>query len=415
MHTIVFYRYGSICEPDILDSFQKIGLTVLEEKTEITQKQLSNVQRVQNVEALLKEHHPLFVFSVNFYPVIAEICKIYQTLYLCWTVDSPVPELFSSSIRCETNRVFLFDRGQYAQFHEFNPEHIYHLPLASATDRFRKVIDSITPSDRKNYSHDIAFVGSLYSEKNPLGKLKNLSQHTKGYIEALEQSTLKLAGCNLLEDTLIPSVIQDIKNNASDFYQLKDAVTSYDSYIVAHSYIGMDLAVKERIMTLNNLSQHFKVDLYTLSDPSPLQNVLLPKNTSPNNMANSKEALVHKGLTLHKGASSLVEMPKIFHLSKVNLNMTVKPIKEGLPLRIFDIMGCGGFCMTNFQPEIPEYFEIGTDLETYTCQEELLEKCAFYLEHEDLRQQVALNGYEKVCEQHTYFSRIKKMLSLISG
>ena len=393
MHTIVFYRYGSICEPDILDSFQKIGLTVLEETTEITHKQLSNAQRVQNVEALLKEHHPLFVFSVNFYPVIAEICKIYQTLYLCWTVDSPVPELFSSSIRHETNRIFLFDHGQYAQFNKYNPEHIYHLPLASATDRFRKVIDSITTSDRMNYSHDISFVGSLYSEKNPLEKLNTLSQHTKGFIEALEQSAMKLSGCNLLEDALDPSIIQDIKNNASDFYQLKDAVTPYEPYIVAHSYIGMDLAMKERILTLNNLSAYFNVDLYTLSDPSPLQN----------------------GITIHKGASSLIEMPKIFHLSKVNLNMTVKPIKEGLPLRIFDILGCGGFCMTNFQPEIPEYFEIGTDLETYTCQEELIDKCAFYLEHEDLRQQIALNGYEKVCEQHTYFSRIKKMLNLISG
>ena len=46
---------------------------------------------------------------------------------------------------------------------------------------------------------------------------------------------------------------------------------------------------------------------------------------------------------------------------KIYLNMTIKPIQTGLPLRIFDIMGCGGFLMTNYQAELPEYFEIGTD------------------------------------------------------
>lgn len=50
--------------------------------------------------------------------------------------------------------------------------------------------------------------------------------------------------------------------------------------------------------------------------------------------------------------------------------MTSKPIRTGLPLRIWDILGAGGFVLTNYQTEIPEYFEIGKDLETYTCEED---------------------------------------------
>ena len=95
---ILLYRYGSICEPDVIAAFRNLGLEVLEEKTEITSKNLSSADRIQLVEPILREQHPLFVFSINFYPAIAEICSIYKTLYLCWTVDSPVPELFADCL-----------------------------------------------------------------------------------------------------------------------------------------------------------------------------------------------------------------------------------------------------------------------------------------------------------------------------
>ena len=126
-------------------------------------------------------------------------------------------------------------------------------------------------------------------------------------------------------------------------------------------------------------------------------------------------ASVHKpviceNLHVHGGVASLTEMPKLFHLSKINLNMTIKPIQEGLPLRIFDILGCGGFCMTNYQPELSELFEIGRDLEAYASLEELVDKCSYYLQHEEVRQKIAQNGYKKVCERHTYLHRIKEML-----
>lgn len=386
---VLIYRYGSICEPDIIDSFQKIGLNVIQETTEITRKSISNADRVQILENHFRTEQILFVFSINFYPALAEICAVYKVMYFCWTVDSPVPELFSSSIKRDTNRIFLFDRAQYERFHPYNETGIYHLPLASATQRFDRVIESITAKDTAAFSGDIAFVGSLYHEKNPLAKVRGLSDYAKGYLKALEESALKIYGYNFLEESLSPQIVTELKQKAADFYKPGDSIAPTDTYIAAHSYVGMDLAEEERVRTLNTLAQYFSVDLYTLSDTSRLQNV-----------------------NVHGGVSSLTEMPKIFHLSKINLNMTVRPIAEGLPLRIFDILGCGGFCMTNYQAELPDYFEIGTDLEAYSSMEELVDKCAYYLEHEEERRQIAQNGYRKVCENHTYFHRIKDMIAL---
>ena len=95
--------------------------------------------------------------------------------------------------------------------------------------------------------------------------------------------------------------------------------------------------------------------------------------------------------------------------------MTLKSIQSGLPLRIFDIMGCGGFLMTNYQTELTDHFEIGRDLETYSSIDELVDKCAFYLEHDDIRREIARNGYEKIKQQHTYPHRMAEMLRNVTS
>lgn len=388
--TILFYRYGSICEPAILNAFRSLNIVVVEETAEITNKKLLPSQCIELMNRSIQNHHPAFVFSINFYPALAEICHIHRVLYLCWTVDAPVPELFSKSILYDTNRIFLFDRAQYEYFHTYNPNCIHYLPLASWVEEFDAVNASISPRDKERFSHNISFVGSLYSEKNPLRKL-TLDDYSQGYINGTIDAALEIYGYNFVEDIVTDRLVDSIRSADPNFYAARHLITNPDKYIVAHSYIGMQAAETERIRTLNELAKHFSVDLYTLSDTTPL-----------------------KDINVHGGIQTLTEMPKAFRLSKINLNMTIKPIQTGLPLRIFDICGCGGFLMTNYQAELPDYFEIGTDIVAYSSMDELVDKCAYYLNHEEERRQIAQNGYQKVKSLHTYQNRILQMLRTIT-
>ena len=103
-------------------------------------------------------------------------------------------------------------------------------------------------------------------------------------------------------------------------------------------------------------------------------------------------------------------MPQIIKCSKINLNMTNRPIKTGLPLRIFDLMACGGFVLSNYQSEIPEIFVPDKDIVLYDSIPDMLAKIDYYLAHDDERKQIAKNGYEKVKEYHSYDVRIVTML-----
>jgi spore maturation protein CgeB len=51
-------------------------------------------------------------------------------------------------------------------------------------------------------------------------------------------------------------------------------------------------------------------------------------------------------------------LPKAYNLSRINLSTGLHSISSGVPLRVFDIMGAGGFIITNYQPEIPELFDV---------------------------------------------------------
>ncbi len=390
---ILFYRYNSICEPDVITAFQKLGITVIEEKTQMTEKKTTAAQTVEKVSRLLMQHRFLFVFSVNFFPALSEVCEIAQVPYVSWTVDVPVLELFSPSLKNKCNRVFMFDRAQYLYFKDRNPEGIFHLPLATNTQRWDKLINGAAPSALKGFASDISFVGSLYSEKNDYKKIKGLSEYTKGYIQGLVEAQLKVYGVNFIEVMLKDDIIREMEQLVPELSQtLFEGNAAARRYYIANDLIGSELAETERVRLLNALAEYYDVDLYTLSDTAKLTKV-----------------------HTHSGVNTLTEMPLVFHESRINLNITMRSIATGLSLRLFDVCGCGGFLLTNWQDELPELYEPGIQAEYFGSQEELIDKAGYYLEHDDERATIAMRGYERTRADHTYDKRIAEMIRIVSG
>lgn len=102
-------------------------------------------------------------------------------------------------------------------------------------------------------------------------------------------------------------------------------------------------------------------------------------------------------------------MPLAFSQSKINLNISLKTIRTGIPLRVIDVLGCGGFVLSNYQEELFEYFNVGEELVVYENIEDLFYKAKYYLEHEDERKQIALAGFERVKRDFTFWERLEKM------
>lgn len=82
--------------------------------------------------------------------------------------------------------------------------------------------------------------------------------------------------------------------------------------------------------------------------------------------------------------------------------------------RTFEIPGCGGFLLAERTDEHLSLFEEDKEAAFFSSNEELLEKCRYYLSHEDERKAIAHAGHKR-CESSGYSNEevIKKMLDIV--
>lgn len=74
----------------MINSLQSLGHTIKTIDTEITWKNVPARKVVEIVSDILLQESFDGLISVNYYPVLSEICRIFKLRYLSWTVDSPV-------------------------------------------------------------------------------------------------------------------------------------------------------------------------------------------------------------------------------------------------------------------------------------------------------------------------------------
>ncbi len=384
---IVFCRWTSICEEGITNAIKRLGFDLVlfdrffdsvDYDTEYLKALAEVLQQNRDTDAVL---------TVNFQPIVARCCKVMKVPYLSWTVDCPSFQLYSETVAYPTNRIFLFDRMQWQKFAPLNPDCIFHLPLGADVPTWDAV--KVTAAEHRTYDCDVSFVGSLYSEKCRYNEIeKDLPDRMRGFVDGLIAAQQNVYGYNFLEDAITDEWAAEFKKYA-DWVPLADDYTEDVKAIVADTYLGYKCTEQERINTFNAIAERFRMDLWTLSDTGKLPKV---KNRG--------------------GADSTRMMPQIIKCSKININMTNRPIKTGLPLRIFDLLGAGGFVISNYQEEIPELFEPDREIVMFESIPDLLEKIDYYLRHDDERREIAKRGHDKVAECYSYDVRIKQMLAM---
>ena len=382
---ILICRFKGLGEKGIINSLKRLGFSVFEYDRKCDNYD-TDIKYLEGLAAAIDRYKPDKVFSINYFPIVSKVCRIYGLLYYSWVYDCPELHLYSKSITNKINRIFVFDKVMYERLRKRSPYNIFYLPLA--TEPVEDFASWISDDDKKKYSHDVTFIGSLYNEKKrQYHQLESLPDYERGYIEGMVQAQVNVLGYNFVADSLSDSIVKNLREQLG--YKPIDDYEIEDREIIADHYIGMYASSIERIKTLQKVADVHILSIYTDSDISMLKNV------------------ENCGI-----ADSVTMTPKIYHLSKINLNVTMKPIQSGVPLRVFDVLGVGGFLITNYQPEIMEYFEDGKDLVVYNSINDLQEKIIYYLDHEEERKIIAQNGYDKVRSNFTYDNLLRLMFEL---
>ena len=85
-------------------------------------------------------------------------------------------------------------------------------------------------------------------------------------------------------------------------------------------------------------------------------------------------------------------------------------------LRSFEIPMCGGLQITSYNNEIASYFEDGKEIILYRTDEELIDKCHYYLDNKHNKEILKMKkaAYERAKNEHTWYNRFQRVLKEIN-
>lgn len=383
---ILFFDSPAFAKQDMLDAFEEhqIHCDLFFHET---YKDRQNAEFESTFDHVFEQYAYDFVFSFNYLPLLSRCCQKHQTKYVSYVYDNPLVALYSCTLINPCNYVFLFDKETYYTFKNAGISTVYYLPLAANTKRLSSMVcpDALLHM----LSSDVSFVGSLYNEEhNFFERLNGISDYTRGYLDAIMTAQQKIYGCFFLEELLTADIIKDLQK-ACPYQPMADGTES-DAYVYANYFLCRKITSSERLTLLKKASEQFSLKLYTHHAPKELPHA---QYVGPIDYYDT--------------------MPYVFKNSRINLNITLKSIHSGIPLRCMDIMGSGGFLLTNYQSDFLDFFIPGEDFCYYESEDDFLQKIRYYLSHESERRQIAENSYGKMSASHTFSHRVDTILSIL--
>lgn len=338
----------------------------------------------------VQDTDPDFVMSFNYFPVVSGICNLLGTKYAAWVYDSPAIKLFSYTLINPCNYVFVFDSQMYEMFASQDIKTVYYLPMAAAVDRYDSMV--LSDAERSKWGGKISFVGQMYTEDhNFYERMKDkLSDYTKGYLDGIMRSQMEINGLNFIENVIPGDVMKEMVD-ALGAKPAAGGVETYE-YIYSNYVIDRKITSLERTEIISMIGEKYPVNLYTMDSHF----------SSP-------------GVDNRGQIDYYNHMPYVFKASDINLNITLRSIQRGIPLRAMDVMGCGGFLLTNYQEDMLRFFEPGRDFVYYDSRQDLMDKIEYYLTHEDERKEIARNGHDRIMDGHTYEQRLEEIISIVTG
>lgn len=328
------------------------------------------------------------IISTIFFQIVAAYSNQLGIKYAVYGMDSPhyaawVPDY----PQLDNVYLFHFDKKEIEKFQEAGYHNVYYMPLAAGitwADTIR-----VTDADKQKFASDISFVGGLYGQ-NPYDKyLDKIPQEVQGYLmQLIEESAFLWDGEERLLQKIPMELVSACQQSAPGLGN--HGFLMPDNYYFKQWVVARKLTNIERSLLFSLVAEQYDFRLYTR------ENEEVPE-------------IIRK----FPPVNAMQEQLKVFANSKINLNLTLRSIESGVPLRIFDIMSMHGMAMTDYRPDAEELFKEDEEIVMFRSPEEMLDKIDFYLQHETAREKIGEKAYRKVKDCYSYERQLEKIIKVV--
>lgn len=409
---LILYSWNANNEQILADNLIKLGFEIVWFRRECKH-YTRDMELAMELIPLIHAQGAEAVVSFNYFPILSMICNTCNIPYYAWVYDCPHFTLYAKQIGLPCNHIGIFDREMVRRLQEdYGISTVRYLPLSVDVNRFDSVIRQASVEEKARFRCDISFVGSLYTNEH-------------NYYDTLFEE----------EDAAIASGIsrqcfayhqdylrQAVSNGSMDLHRIQERMEKQglmlgEDYcakaedILLTAVLEKKVTVEERRILLTRLAAFFagnaadgdKTDSGTGSRPGGQYDFRLYTGSDTGGLP-ELDLVNHGMVDYHE------QMPLVFAGSRINLNISLRSIHSGIPLRVLDIMACGGFVLSNWQPELAENFEEGVEIVTFDSLEDCLDKAAYYLAHEEERTRIAARGQQKVQKAFSYQTGLERLL-----
>ncbi len=352
-----------------------------------------------------EEPRPRVLFDINFSGATQKLATTLGIAYVAhvwdvWAGSPAHPPRMEHFVPGELDYAFTFSRSQVPVFRRFGVHHAEHLHACADLATFRPV--ALSPDERARCAADISFYAT-----------PGLSDPSNGYRTYGDQFRKALASAGgaqkpLLEKSLavveravaeqekdlfryrLPEILRRVEAEEGVFFVSRDATPRRETVVV---HLSLEISARQRIEAARTLAP-LGIAVW---GPDEWKQVTGP------------------GVAWKGPADFTKDLPLIASGSKVNLNVPKCHALDAVNPRVFEVMACGGFLMTSPFEEGVLPFVDGEDLVVFRSREELREKAAWYLEHEEERRRIAESGMKKVRAAHGFEHRARRIADVLAA
>ena len=386
----ILYVYGLSTEKNIVQTLRKLQCDVME-YPEVQDTSNMDEEKINALVAYVKEHGITHLMSIHLIYNVAVAAYWAGIKYISVIWDAPYLKAYTVMGTLDNIWYSAFDKLDAERMRQGGCPHVMYQPLSVNRENILAWKKHFLA--KRRYIHDISLIANLYEDNAYDRCLDLLPENMQAYFRSLfEESAFKWDGVNRVYGKTGQEILEYMKL-VSPTLKINNPYNVEDVRYFEAMYLIRKLANIERVCVLNLLAEDHDVYLYTYSE---VDETLMPK--------------VHRRPPVQVGEATSF----IYAGTKINLNIALKGIEGGTTQRIMDIMGAGGFVLTNYCEETAELFEEDKEIVMFRTPEELIQKVDYYLEHEEEREQIARAGHERAMNDYTYEKKIKKLLDWVT-
>jgi len=109
------------------------------------------------------------------------------------------------------------------------------------------------------------------------------------------------------------------------------------------------------------------------------------------------------------------ELTRVYNAITVHVDVGRLFQSSIVTMRVFDVLACGGFLLTEDTPAVRALFRPGLELDVYRGPEELADKVAHWSERPDEARAIGERGRAAVVAHHRIVARVEEMVALTRG